>query len=524
MWGYRGGVAALGSLLWTVYQQAPDFGGDEHDPPPGITKDDILALDGTESIDTITKAITQYGRVKIRDDNGNQVMGGFRWIKYDSENRPIMVVTNDGTVVTYTYDWQGNRVQQSVILSGSEESNSTIYIGTIFEETYVDSTLTTQANHIFLGDNQIAIESRDTIPGPWDLSYYHTDHLGSIQLMTDENANIVRNTAYAPYGGLVSNTGTRETSHKFTGQEYDFATNLSFFKSRYYDPKTCQFLTPDPIIPHTAYDPQNLNRFAYCRNNPIRYSDPTGHMTVEEFGINVVGNAIGIATAILTGGACGGVVWADNGQITAFAWVGFKGGGGTVGEKQSDNQNDYWDNQDTTPFIDSIDELNSCSLYKPMPDASPNRFAGGSSYEMQREAQRYAKVRAWNKFNLMMDYGEYTAKIAAKAAAQTFNSAIKMPTGMYNSNDRSFARSMLKGSKYLPNPIIAGTGGVGDALLGYMDTIQTSGFGKQLLNYSGEQLFSGVLDVATEQNSLSKYLKKAYDLGSDRNNWDKNNK
>ena len=42
------------------------------------------------------------------------------------------------------------------------------------------------------------------------------------------------------------------------------------------------FIRPDDIV-QDWYDPQSLNRFAYCRNNPLIYVDPTGHATVAEF-------------------------------------------------------------------------------------------------------------------------------------------------------------------------------------------------------------------------------------------------
>ncbi len=36
------------------------------------------------------------------------------------------------------------------------------------------------------------------------------------------------------------------------------------------------FITPDSMVPD-MFDPQSLNRYAYCRNNPLIYVDPSGH-------------------------------------------------------------------------------------------------------------------------------------------------------------------------------------------------------------------------------------------------------
>lgn len=48
------------------------------------------------------------------------------------------------------------------------------------------------------------------------------------------------------------------------------------YKARFYSPVLNRFIQPDSIVPG-LFNPQNLNRFGYVRNNPIKYVDPTGH-------------------------------------------------------------------------------------------------------------------------------------------------------------------------------------------------------------------------------------------------------
>ena len=62
----------------------------------------------------------------------------------------------------------------------------------------------------------------------------------------------------------------------YTDQELDHGTGLYNYDARLYDPVIGMFITPDSILPD-VYDPQMLNRYAYCRNNPLIYVDPTGH-------------------------------------------------------------------------------------------------------------------------------------------------------------------------------------------------------------------------------------------------------
>jgi len=49
------------------------------------------------------------------------------------------------------------------------------------------------------------------------------------------------------------------------------------YGARFYDPALGRFISADTVVPG-AGNPQALNRYAYVRNNPLRYTDPTGHM------------------------------------------------------------------------------------------------------------------------------------------------------------------------------------------------------------------------------------------------------
>lgn len=70
--------------------------------------------------------------------------------------------------------------------------------------------------------------------------------------------------------------------YKFTGKELDTASNLYFYESRYYHPIFGRFISPDTIVP-SPHDPQSLNRYSYARNNPLLYTDPSGHFFFPAF-------------------------------------------------------------------------------------------------------------------------------------------------------------------------------------------------------------------------------------------------
>src|SRR6188474_516041 len=78
-------------------------------------------------------------------------------------------------------------------------------------------------------------------------------------------------------------TGTIFTDKLFTGQREMAGLGIYHYGARFYSPKLGRFLSADTIVPGYA-NPQNLNRYSYVLNNPLRYTDPTGHMMVEDEG------------------------------------------------------------------------------------------------------------------------------------------------------------------------------------------------------------------------------------------------
>jgi RHS repeat-associated protein len=66
-------------------------------------------------------------------------------------------------------------------------------------------------------------------------------------------------------------------------------TGLYYYNARYYDPNIGRFISPDTIIPQ-PFNPQSLNRYSYCLNNPLKYIDPTGHGEDEYGRINIGDN------------------------------------------------------------------------------------------------------------------------------------------------------------------------------------------------------------------------------------------
>jgi len=107
--------------------------------------------------------------------------------------------------------------------------------------------------------------------------YYHPDHLGSAQLMTDRAGEIVQHYGYHTYGSerYRANTSAFSVSSRYTGQTLDEDTGLYYYGARYYDPELARFIQADSTVPDPEFS-QAYNRYAYVYNNPLKFSDPTG--------------------------------------------------------------------------------------------------------------------------------------------------------------------------------------------------------------------------------------------------------
>ena len=84
---------------------------------------------------------------------------------------------------------------------------------------------------------------------------------------------------FFPFG--AARTGSVSTDKKFTDQRLD-GTGLYYYGARYYDATIGRFISPDSVGQKLT-DPQSLNRYTYCSNNPLRYTDPTGHWSWNTF-------------------------------------------------------------------------------------------------------------------------------------------------------------------------------------------------------------------------------------------------
>ncbi len=107
------------------------------------------------------------------------------------------------------------------------------------------------------------------------------ERLGSTSITTDSNGAFGSEIRYYPWGGRRYANGSIPTTFQYTGQRLDSGIGLYFYGARYYDPAAGRFIQPDTMVPQQQ-GVQAWDRYAYVGNNPLRYTDPSGHKMVCE--------------------------------------------------------------------------------------------------------------------------------------------------------------------------------------------------------------------------------------------------
>jgi len=215
-----------------------------------------------------------------------------RTLTYTAFNKPQTIA--QGGTTTLTYDAHFNRLIKVA------SSDTTTYLGKLYEKLISGST-TTQKHYIYAGNNLIGAYT-SVSNNTANTRYFHTDHLGSVEVITDESGGVVERLSYDAFGKRRNPNGTdatgigAQTTRGFTAHEHDDEVTLINMNAREYDYVLGRFITSDTIIPG-ALNSQAYNRYSYVNNNPLSRTDPSGHgcCSLRSIASAVFGGSLGAA-------------------------------------------------------------------------------------------------------------------------------------------------------------------------------------------------------------------------------------
>ena len=248
--------------------------------------------------------------------------------------RELEKVTYNGTQWTNTYDANGIRTQRK----SSSATYSYIYNGSQLTQ------MTVGSNTLYFAYDASGTPMSVTYNGT--AYYYVTNLQGDITAILSSAGTAVVTYSYDAWGKLLATGGSMASTlgvHnplRYRGYVYDTETGFYYVSSRYYDPEIGRWISPEPNVYAGAFDSGSgligYNVYAYCANNPVNFSDPTGEFILTALIIGVVAGAV-------IGGAIGGTVaynsakssglegsdlfWATAGGVGKGALIGGVAGG-----------------------------------------------------------------------------------------------------------------------------------------------------------------------------------------------------
>lgn len=135
---------------------------------------------------------------------------------------------------------------------------------------------------------------------------YEKNALGDIINVKNASGVTVATYNYDAWGNIISQSGTMATANPFRyrGYYYDNETGFYYLQTRYYDPTICRFINADnyELVAELSCVAGQLNLYAYCNNNPVMYTDPTGEIIISLLIGLGISFAVGMGVSIVSQG------------------------------------------------------------------------------------------------------------------------------------------------------------------------------------------------------------------------------
>jgi RHS repeat-associated protein len=261
-----------------------------------------------------TRALSQDGTNFIR-------------YEYDAANRPVNIKDDSGNLIQSQQFGEGN---DRISLTDPSANQITYYDGpTEYTEFGGNGVLIWTRSIVYFGDTILSTTTPDGSGGESIPEYNHPDRLGSRMFSWTNGTYYVGFTeqAHLPFGGALNAESSKTNfSKRYTSYERSAATGLDYAQNRTYDSKQGRFTQVDPIGMGDASlgNPQSLNLYSYCYNDPINHTDPSGlgffSFLKKLFkwvvtAIAVIAAVVAVIAAIYVTGGALGLAFAEGGML-----------------------------------------------------------------------------------------------------------------------------------------------------------------------------------------------------------------
>ena len=293
-----------------------------------VRQDGVNGQAETFGYDNLNRLTAIGGRQISYSDNGNVIsMDGVGTMSYENGSKPYQitslhpadealvpsrsqsvsytcydrpsVLSEGGRSVAFTYNGEGDRVKMYVA-DGTSEVLTRHYIGSRYEHDHTPSGI---RERLYLGGDAYSapmVYEREN-GGSWTLYNIGRDYLGNVTHIATSGGTLVSEYSYDPWGRLrdpdthaVYSPGQEPElflGRGFTGHEHLPWFGLVNMNARLYDPLLGRFLSPDPYVQAPDFT-QNYNRYIYCLNNPLKFTDRSGEYAAVDDLIAVAAGAL----------------------------------------------------------------------------------------------------------------------------------------------------------------------------------------------------------------------------------------
>ena len=203
-----------------------------------------------------------------KNNTANTQKWSYQWNSLDQLTKVVKGTYKSGkwtwtTTGEYSYDANGARAK-------TVESGTTIEYVFLGHNPMCEKTGTTYTDYVYVNGNVM-----EKLVGSNIYHYLSDPMIGSTWQVWKDGATSATFSVkcYKPFGTPYTPTGTEKV--KYAGEILDTSTCLYYIFARYMDPELGRFISLDPELGRLS-QPQSLNRYVYCVNNPLWFTDPTG--------------------------------------------------------------------------------------------------------------------------------------------------------------------------------------------------------------------------------------------------------